>query len=111
MKTCTTILGRCLALLTLSLICVPVMRGQSEGAKLYEAKKGASCNGPDGRGNTPAGKALKARDFSSPDVQAQTDAQLSEIVTTGKNKMPAYKLPEAQITELVAYVRELGKKK
>jgi mono/diheme cytochrome c family protein len=102
-----------LALLTLSLICVPLIRAQSAGAKLYDAKKCASCHGPDGSGNTPAGKALKARDFSSPDVQAQTDAQLSEVVATGKNKMPAYdkQLKPADIQTLVAYVRELGKKK
>jgi mono/diheme cytochrome c family protein len=46
-------------------------------------------------------------------VQAQTDAQLSEVVATGKNKMPAYdkQLKPADIQTLVAYVRELGKKK
>jgi len=45
-------------------------------------------------------------------VQSQPDAQLTEIVTKGKNKMPPFdgKLSKEQITGLVAYVRELGKK-
>jgi mono/diheme cytochrome c family protein len=58
------------------------------------------------------GKSLKIRDLGSPDVQSQSDPQLTEIVTKGKNKMPAFdgKVSKEQITELVAYVRELGKK-
>ena len=83
-----------------------------DGAAVFNAKC-ATCHGPDGSGSTPAGKAMKARDFSSPEVQSQSDAQLAEIVTNGKNKMPAYKgkLTDAQIKDLVAYIRTLGKKK
>jgi mono/diheme cytochrome c family protein len=112
MKTCTTILGRSLALLTLSLICVPLMRAQSAGEKLYDAKKCASCHGPDGSANTPAGKALGTRDFHSPDVQKESDADLAAVIAKGKNKMPAYdkQLKPADIQTLVAYVRDLGKK-
>jgi mono/diheme cytochrome c family protein len=58
------------------------------------------------------GKSLKIRDLASPEAQSQSDAQLTEIVTKGKNKMPAFdgKVTKEQITGLVAYVRELGKK-
>jgi cytochrome c6 len=85
---------------------------QDDGAKLYAANKCASCHGPDGNANVPAGKALKARDFHSPDVQSQSDADLSAVITTGKNKMPAYgkQLKPAEIAELAAYSRALGKK-
>jgi cytochrome c6 len=71
------------------------------------------CHAADGSGNTPAGKATKARDFASPEVQSLTDAQLSEIITNGKDKMPAYKgkLTDDQIKGLVTYIRELAKKK
>jgi mono/diheme cytochrome c family protein len=74
--------------------------------------KCAACHGPDGAGATPAGKALKISDFHSPDMAKETDAQLTDIITNGKNKMPKYgdKLKPAEITELVAYVRALGKK-
>ena len=45
-------------------------------------------------------------------MQKQSDAQLTEVVTKGRNKMPAYegKLSKEQIAQLVAYIREIGKK-
>jgi mono/diheme cytochrome c family protein len=87
-------------------------RAQGNGEKLYNANKCASCHGPDGSANVPAGKALKARDFHSPDVQGQTDAELTAVIASGKNKMPAYgkQLKPAEIAELAAYSRALGKK-
>lgn len=87
-------------------------RAQGNGEKLYNANKCASCHGPDGSANVAAGKALKARDFHSPDVQGQSDADLTTVITNGKNKMPAYgkQLKPAEIAELVAYSRALGKK-
>jgi cytochrome c6 len=87
-------------------------KAQGNGEKLYNANKCASCHGPDGSANVPAGKALKARDFHSPDVQGQSDADLTVVITNGKNKMPAYgkQLKPAEIAELVAYSRALGKK-
>jgi cytochrome c6 len=85
---------------------------QGNGPKLYVASKCGSCHGPDGHANVPAGKALKARDFSSPDVQGETDAALTEVIANGKNKMPAYgkQLKPQDIADLVAYTRALGKK-
>jgi len=81
-----------------------------DSASVFNAKC-AMCHAADGSGNTPAGKATKARDLASPEVQSQTDAQLSEIVTNGKNKMPAYKgkLTDAQIKEVIAYIHTLQK--
>jgi mono/diheme cytochrome c family protein len=69
------------------------------------------CHGADGTGSTPTGKALKVRDLGSADVQAQTDAQINDIVTNGKGKMPAYKgkLTDEQIKELVGFIRSLAK--
>ena len=66
----------------------------------------AMCHGADGKG----GK-MGTRDFASPEVKAETDAQLTDIITKGKGKMPAYgeKLKPAEITGLVAYVRTLAK--
>ena len=58
------------------------------------------------------GKKLGVRNLASAEVQSQSDAQLAEVVTKGKNKMPAYdgKLKSDEIKELVAYVRELAAK-
>jgi len=78
-----------------------------DAAATYKAKC-AMCHGPDGKG----GK-MGTRDFASPDVQKETDAQLTEIITKGKPpKMPSYegKLKDTEIKDLVAYVRSLGKK-
>jgi cytochrome c6 len=78
---------------------------------LYKSKC-AACHGADGTGNTAVGKSMKIRDFHSADVQKQTDAQLTEIITAGKGAMPSYKgkLTDDQIKQMVAHVRDLGKK-
>jgi cytochrome c6 len=81
-----------------------------DAASTFKAKC-AGCHGPDGKGNTPAGKAVGAHDFSSPEVQKMSDADLAGIISAGKNKMPAYAktLKDPEIKELAAYVRSLGK--
>jgi mono/diheme cytochrome c family protein len=83
-----------------------------DGAKIFADKKCASCHGTDGHANVPAGKALKTRDFSLPDVMAESDGDLATVIAKGKNKMPAYEkqLKDAEIKSLVTYVRSLGKK-
>jgi len=75
--------------------------------------KCAMCHGADGSGKTTMGEKLNIRDLHSADVQKQSDADLSQIITKGKNKMPAYdgKLTKEQIDGLVAFVRSLGKAK
>jgi len=87
-----------------------------ETQSLYKAKCKA-CHGEDGVA-TAIGKKLGARDFSMPEVMKLTDAELTASVTNGVKKdgkptMPAFKdkLKEAEIKDMVAYVRELGKKK
>lgn len=84
---------------------------QDAGEKIYKAKC-ASCHGADGKGDTPAGKATKARDFCSEEVKKETDEEWTAILLKGKNKMPAYdkKLSESEVKEVVAYIRSLCKK-
>jgi cytochrome c6 len=93
-----------------ALLVVTIPASAQEGAALFKAKC-APCHGPDGRGDTSMGKVLKVRDLSSADVQKQTDAQLTEVIESGKGKMPAYKgkLTDAQIKGLVSYIRSLKK--
>ena len=77
----------------------------------YKAKC-QMCHGSDGKGETPTGKAMKAKDFASEDVQKMSDAELSAGISTGKGKMPAFKtLTPEQVKDLVAYVRAFAKKK
>lgn len=82
-----------------------------DSAALYKAKCSV-CHGPDGKGDTAMGKKLAAHDFSGPDVQKLSDADLAAIIAKGKNKMPAYEktLTEDQIKGLVTYIRSLAKK-
>ena len=82
---------------------------QSSTQQLYKVKC-QICHGPDATGS-PAGKKLSVKDFQSPEVQKQTDAELLEISKKGKNKMPAYggKLTDNQLTELIKYMRDTAK--
>ena len=83
---------------------------QDSGAATYKAKC-ASCHGADGSGNTPAGKSMKALPFKSPDIVSASDDDLIADTKNGKGKMPKYagKLTDAQIKDVVAYIRTLQK--
>ena len=82
----------------------------ASGADTYTSKC-QMCHAADGSGSTPAGKALKAIPFSSPDIVKESDAELIASTTNGKGKMPAFsgKLKAAQIKDVVAYIRTLQK--
>jgi cytochrome c6 len=84
---------------------------QSSGGDIYKSKC-QMCHAADGSGNTPAGKAMKAMPFSSPDLAKASDADLIAATKNGKGKMPAYagKLSDGQITAVVAYIRTFQKK-
>ena len=83
---------------------------QAPGADTYKAKC-AMCHGADGLAATPMGKNLKILSFKDASMVKATDAQFIASTTNGKGKMPAYKgkLTDAQITDLVAYIRTLQK--
>ena len=84
----------------------------ADTAETIYKTKCAMCHGPDGTGDTPAGKAMKVRDLSSEDVQKMDDSDLSAVISGGKGKMPAYKtLAPDQVKDLVIFVRSIGKKK
>jgi mono/diheme cytochrome c family protein len=97
-------------LLALFLVTAPA-KSQGGGEAVYKSKC-ASCHGADGVGATPAGKATKARDFCSDEVKKETDDEWTSIIVKGKNKMPSYdkKLTDAEVKDVVAYIRGLCKK-
>jgi cytochrome c6 len=97
--------------IALVLLFVPAI-ALAGGAPLFK-QQCAMCHAADGSGNTPAGKSMKAKDLRSPEVQKKTDAQLAAQIRDGKPPMPAFKakLKEAEVKELVAYLRALAKKK
>ena len=87
-------------------------RGQSDVEKTYKTNC-VLCHAADGSGSSPSGKALGAKDLRSDVVQKKSDAELNEIITRGKGKMPAFgkKLKPEDISKLVAYIRGLPKGK
>jgi mono/diheme cytochrome c family protein len=89
-----------------------VVRAQDKasGEKVYKAKC-ASCHGPDGKGETAAGKVTKVRDICSDEVKKETDAAWTGIIVKGKNKMPSYdkKITDAEVKDVIAYMRSLCK--
>jgi len=98
----------CFAILVFSLS----LRAQSDVAKTYKTNC-VLCHAADGSGSTASGKAMKAKDLKSPEVQGKSDAELAEFITQGKGKMPAFgkKLKPEDIKQLVAYTRDMAAKK
>jgi len=100
-----------ISLVLLALALSSRVSAQSDAAKLYKTNC-VLCHAADGSGNSPSGKALGAKDLASEEVRKKTDAELNEVISKGKGKMPAMsaKLKPDQIQQLVAYVRALPKK-
>jgi mono/diheme cytochrome c family protein len=82
----------------------------AQGADDYKAKC-AMCHSADGTGKA----AMKVPSFKAPESVKESDAELTAAIKNGKGtggiKMPAYagKMTDAQIKDVVAYVRTLQK--
>ena len=88
-------------------ITLPAAAGVDAKA-VYDAKC-ARCHGPDGSGDTKPGKKLNVRDLRKAEAQKLTDAEMIDVVTNGKEKMPEFKtkLTKEEISALVKFVRTL----
>src|SRR5258708_24116274 len=91
-------------------VCAGSSQAQSAGETLFKTKC-ATCHGPDGKADTPAGKSMKIRSFSDPETKKLSDDELAAIIEKGKNKMPAYgkSMKPDEIKAMVAYIRSLAK--
>jgi mono/diheme cytochrome c family protein len=99
-------------LASLAVLAFPsAVRAQKDAATVFKANC-VLCHGADGSGSTPTGKALKAKDLKSDEVQKQSDQELAAVITKGRGKMPAFgsKFSPDLINSLVAYIRQLAKK-
>jgi cytochrome c6 len=78
---------------------------QGAGADTYKAKC-AMCHGADGMASGPAGKAMKVPPFNATKM---SEADMIAETKAGKGKMPAFagKLTDAQIKDVVGYVKTL----
>ena len=80
--------------------------GQSGTEALYKAKC-QMCHGEKGMADSAAGKSMKVKPISDPDVKKMNEAQMVEAVENGMGKMQPYKgkLTDAQIKSVVGYFR------
>ncbi len=89
-----------------------VTQAQSDPGKVFKTNC-VLCHSADGSGDSPSGKAMHAKDLRSDEVQKQSDAALTEVITKGRGKMPAFgaKIKPDDVTKLVAYIRGLSGQK
>jgi mono/diheme cytochrome c family protein len=107
------------ACLAVALGCLSIASAQSSEVKQLWTKNCGSCHGPDGKGDTKAGKKVGVVDLTQPETQARSsDEKMFKSVKEGildekgKSRMkPAEKLTDAEIKKLVAFVRSLNKEK
>ena len=80
------------------------------GAAVYKSKC-ATCHGKDG-GGTAVGKSLKVADLRSAEVQSKSDAELTQVISDGKENMPGFKgtITDDEIHAVLAHVRTLAAK-
>jgi cytochrome c6 len=80
------------------------------GAGVYKSKC-QTCHGPDG-GGTAVGKSLKVADLRSAEVQGKSDAELTQVISDGKDNMPGFKgtITDDEIHAVLAHVRTLAAK-
>jgi ubiquinol-cytochrome c reductase cytochrome c subunit len=92
--------------------------GNAERGRKLFLQNCAKCHGANGSGDTPIGKAVKAKDLRAAEAQKMSDAQIFNQIAMGSGNMPSLsnaieegKADElrAQANDLVAYIRELGK--
>lgn len=82
---------------------LPQVAAAQSAADTYKAKC-AMCHGADGSKSM-----MGAKPLNGPDVQKMSAADLTNAITNGQGKMPAYKgkLTDAQISGLVQYIKTL----
>jgi cytochrome c6 len=82
----------------------------AQGADTYKAKC-QMCHGATGLADSPAGKSMKVKPITDPDVKKFTEAQMITATKNGMGKMQPFKdkLTDAQIEDAVAYFRTFSK--
>ena len=80
------------------------------GEATYKAKC-QMCHGEKGLADSGAGKAMKVKPATDPDVKKMSEAQMIDAVHDGMGKMQPYKdkLTDAQIKDAVVYFRTFTK--
>lgn len=108
MKRCYRV-GILLPVLAFPLLVASVKGDAAKGKVLYS--RCSACHGNSGEGNEAIAKALgvKIPALGSQEIQALDDAALKKIIVEGKGKMQAVKLSDAEVADVIAFVRSLKK--
>lgn len=90
-----------------------VLGADTEAGKAVYEKSCQVCHSPNGQGNPAIAKALNVTmpALSSPEVQSQSDTEISKTMSQGKGKMKAVSLKKEQLSDLIAYLRSLPRNK
>lgn len=98
------------ALATVVLMASSVAFAQSGGEATYKAKC-QMCHGATGMADAGAGKALKVKPATDPEVKKLNEAQMISATKDGMGKMQPFKdkLTDAQIKDAVTYFRTFVK--
>ena len=103
--------AKLLLLIGLTALGGPTAAYAANGQEVFEAHC-ASCHGADGKGRTPAGKKLRAKDLAESKL-ADADVEKQIVNGTqdakGNARMPEFKtkLSPEEIAALVAHVKSL----
>jgi len=83
---------------------------QSSAEALYKSKC-QMCHGEKGLADSGAGKAMKVKPITDPEVQKMNETQMVDAVKNGMGKMQPFKdkLTDAQIKDVVTYFRNFAK--
>ena len=85
------------------------LAGAPEGKAVFDAKC-SQCHGPKGEGKESIAKMFKIemKALGSKEIQAKSDADFKKTITAGQGKMkPVAGLTDAQVSDVIAYVRTL----
>jgi mono/diheme cytochrome c family protein len=100
----------CIAVATPPLL---VGKGDPEAGKAVFAKKCASCHGTAGEGKEAIAKMMKVelRHLGSKEAQAKSDDDIRKVIVEGtEKKKPVKGLSDADLDNLIAFVRSLKQK-
>lgn len=83
----------------------PAAAADPGGKALFE-KACMKCHGPDGKGDTPAGKKMKVPVWDAEDMKA--DHVVKTVRENKKHKTVSKKVSDAELQAIAAYVATLG---
>lgn len=100
-----TLRVRAAAVILLAISIAGTVFAQGRDADIYKAKC-ARCHGADGLADTPVAKNAKIPSFKAPEIMKWSDAQ---FIAFTKDAYKNYGMTDAQIKDVVAYIRKLQK--